>query len=222
MIYYMLKVSSIACTILIYFSHIAMGSGGSLISAGALGGRCGSETGHRQVVEFQSNGEIFSVTPKDGLIRLITLHAPSLNRGHLIIRELDLPDEEKSVLISTPEKFHSHIKRATIYLRPFSSGLTLYQQHENGWRSIEPIKLITSGASTGANTNELWAYPVAHLGYFRFSKTSADRSTISDHDLFPMGSVRIGIFPWICAGMLFMTIGILSLIIHKMELRRGN
>ncbi len=222
MINYMLKVSWIACSILIFISHTAMGSGGSLISSGALGSQCGSETGHRQLIEFQSSGEILSVIPQDGLIRLITLHAPGLNKGHLIIRELDLPDEEKSVQISTPKRYHSHIKRATIYLRPSSSGLSLYQKYENGWRCIEPIKLITTGTSMGANSNELWAYPVDHLGHFRFSKAGADKMTISDHDLFQMGSVRIGIFPWFCAGILFATIAILSLIIHKMELRRGN
>jgi hypothetical protein len=199
-----------------------MGSGGSLISAGALGRQCGSDTGHRQAIEFQSSGEILSVIPEDGIIRLITLHAPGLNKGHLVLRELDLPDEEKSVLISMPKKFHSQIKRATIYLEPVSSGFTLYQRHENGWRPIEPITLIAPGDLAGSDYKELWAYPVTHLGHFRFTEASADGMSMSDDDLFPMGSVRIGIFPWICAGMLFMTTGILSFIIHKMERRRGN
>ena len=230
MMHCILRISLIACALLLFQNNCGWGSGGSIISAGALGRFSGGETGHRQLVKLKVNGGILSAIPQNSPIQLITVHAPGLKDGHLIIRELKLPDAQKSVLISVPTTIQSHIKRATIYLSPASSDILLYQQHETSWKRLEPIKLITpSHLSNQTGLNEIWAYSVARLGHFRLAyqplsthTTSALISADRKAGLIPMGSVRSGIFPWICAGILFITIGTLSYIIHKMECKGAN
>ena len=228
--HYIFRISWIVCAFLIFQNNCGWGSGGSIISAGALGRYSGGETGYRQLVKLKVNGGILSAIPQNSPIRLITVHAPGLKGGNLIIRELKLPDAQKSILISPPTTIHSQIKRATIYLSSAASDVLLYQQHESGWKRLEPIKLITtSHLSNQAGLKEMWAYSVARLGHFRISYQplrthsasvliSADRKA----GLIPMGSVRRGVFPWVCAGILFMTIGTLSYIIHKMECKGTN
>ena len=230
MMHYILKISWIVCVFLFFQNNCGWGSGGSIISAGALGRYSGDETGYRQLVKLKVNGGILSAIPQNSPIQLVTLHAPGLKDGHLIIRELELSDAQKSLLISAPSTLHSLIKRATIYLSPVSSDLLLYQQHGSGWKRLEPIKLITSSQlSNQTGLDEIWAYSVARLGHFRLSyqplRTHPASSLISEDrkaGLIPMGSVRRGVFPWICAAILFITISTLSYIIHKMECKGAN
>ncbi|MFC1788585.1 hypothetical protein ACFLZE_01560 [Thermodesulfobacteriota bacterium] len=227
---YILRISWIACAFLLFQNNCGWGSGGSIISAGALGRCGGGETGYRQLIKLKVNGGILSAIPQNSPIRLITMYAPGLKDGHLIIRELELPDKQKSVLISAPTNIHSHVKRATIYLSPASSDVLLYQHYDSGWKRLEPIKLITpSHFSDQAGLDEMWAYSVTRLGHFRLSyrplRTHTDSVLISSDrkaGLIPMGSFRRGVFPWICAGFLFITIGTLSYIIHKIECKGAN
>lgn len=217
-----LNINWVAWALFLCSSSSVLGSGGSLISAGALNSPGGSETGYRQLVELKTSGKIFNARPRKGQIRLITLVAPGLIEGHLIIRELDLHGNGVSVLISAPKKIHAQIKRATIFLESASNGMSLYQENEYGWERIEPIPLIATHAPIEGNSKALSAYTVSQLGNFRISNNSAIQQTISDYRMFPMGSVRTGVFPWICAGALFAAIGILSYVIHKMEQQGAN
>ena len=222
-IYCLLKISLLNMFGIFVFCSMSIGSGGSLISAGAIGGYNGNETGYRQLIKLHANGKILSASPENGAIRLITLYAPGLSDGKLIIRELDISDQEKTVLISTSKKVHTKIKRATIYLVPPSKEVLLYRESEIGWECLEPIKLIAPPHIKENGLNEIWAYSISDLGHFRLL-SGADKfqtDTISNPNigLFPMGSINRGLFPWVCAGLVFIIIGILSHIIHKIECR---
>lgn len=219
----------ISFLILFFQDNLSWGSGGSIISAGAFGSS-GGDTGHRQLIKLQVNGDLLSAIPQCSSIKLITIHAPGLKGGHLIIRELDLPDSQKSILITVPNGIRTHIERATIYLSSASDNFTLYHQNESGWGVIDPIKLITTSPLLNINgLDEILAYPVDRLGHFRIfyhpqkMRTGAvPNNTDLKTGTIPIGSVRRGLFPCISAGILFIVISILSYIIHKMERAGSN
>ncbi len=223
--YRLLKISLLSLISIFVFYSMSLGSGGSLISAGAIGGYDGNETGYRQLIKLHVNGKILSASPENGAIRMITLYAPGLSDGKLIIRELDLSGQGKTVLISASKKVRTKIKRATIYLEHSAKDVLLYQENENGWECLEPIKLIAPPQIKENGPNEIWAYSISDLGHFRLlsgaDKFQADTVSNLNIGLFPMASINSGFFPWVCAGFVFIVIDIFSHIIHKME-RRGT
>ena len=203
-------------------SHPGLGSGGSIISSGPLAGR-GGDTGYRQLLELKGKGDFFWVAPVDSPIRLITINAPGVNGGTLILRELAIEDQKTSLLVSAPDHIRPYILRATLYFSHEGGEVTCYQGIDDGWNRLEAIRMISMGSGQdGVDPDALWACPTDRLGLFVFSYQTPEAlidvtSMVRKDGLVPMGSVQKGIFPWICAGMVFLTIGILSYLIHKME-----
>ncbi len=222
-IYSLLELSCLNLAGIFVFCSVSLGSGGGVVSAGSFIGYGGNETGYRQLLKLHSNGEILSATPENSTVLMITLYAPGLAGGELIIREIDLSDQEKSILICTTEKIRTKIKRATIYLAPRTKDVLLYQESQNGWECLEPIQLIAPVPLIADGFNEYWAYSVTALGLFRISNgvVSPQTGTVfnPNNGLFPMGSINSGFFPWVCAGLLLNIIVLFSHIVHKMECR---
>jgi hypothetical protein len=218
---YVVNAYWVICAIILFDYALGWGSGGSMVSSGAFNRLSGNDTGYRQFIKLQDNGDSFIAKPVKSSIRLITLKAPGLKKGTLIIREIDLPNKEKSVLITAPKKACSQIKRATIFLSPPSNTFFFYQEDEDGWQEIQPTRLIAVEESKRRTTDGIWAYPVDQLGHFRLSQNplsvTEDRMSGIKNNLFPMGSLHTGIFPTICAGVVFLFVSILSYVIHKIE-----
>ena len=65
MMHYILKISWIVCVFLFFQNNCGWGSGGSIISAGALGRYSGDETGYRQLVKLKVNGGYSQCNPTE-------------------------------------------------------------------------------------------------------------------------------------------------------------
>ena len=215
------------CACLVFQSHPGFGSGGSVISAGVFGGQ-GGDTGHRQLIALERKGAVLCAIPENSPVRLITIDAPGVKRGHVILRELAIAGEKTSLLVSVPADIGPHIRRAILYLSPAYGKGACYQELDTGWRRVDPIRMIAPSLFHGQGGSEaLWACPVERLGHFVFSPPSPQTElgsppTEEKAVSIPMGSVRKGVYPWICAGLFFITIGVLSYMIHHMECKESR
>ena len=96
------------------------GSTGGVTAVGAFSSAANDDTGARQWVMLHGTGGLLCGTPNHKLIELITVYAPGRDSGHLILRELKLPNGKQSILLSVPNSLMEKTLRTTIYLKASS------------------------------------------------------------------------------------------------------
>src|SRR5687768_6198908 len=97
-----LGLTSLLALGLILYSQPGWGTSGGVTNGGIFPKGAAHDTGVREWVKLVKTGEVLSAWPKHSSIALITVYAPSVNGGHLILRELDTADGKKSLLLSAP------------------------------------------------------------------------------------------------------------------------
>ena len=145
-------------------------------------------TGVREWIELENAGGLLKGAPPHDVLKLITVRAPGMERGHLIFRELETFDGRQSFLLTAPDKFADSIKRITLFLQPKSGGLELYEDVEGRWmkRLSQPIRVSQPNGYQGS-PNDLLAFSVKKPGFF-WVKTTSTSSLLNNVPFIPQES----------------------------------
>lgn len=213
---------------LILSNHSAFGTSGGVTNVGALASGATEDTGSREWVELLRAGDLLIGRPAIKDIKLITVYAPGVDKSHLILREVKLPDGRSSLFFGAPNKLSRKTLRATIYMKHSSLNLVLLENVEGRWIERRPQAIpITENVRSETLQDVIVAFSVDKLGSYwvleGHSQTLGQISSISQKQsassLLGGGYMR-GILPWAGA---FLLLGIgwtLSRWTHSIERNR--
>ena len=209
----------------IFFGQPVYGSTGGVTTVGAFSGAANDDTGARQWVMLCGTSGLLCGTPNHKLLKLITVYAPGRDSGHLILRELKLPDGKRSILLSAPKSLMEKTLRATIYLKASSMNSELLERIGDKWVLRHPVQLnFASENSQGAADSDLLAYPVKRIGLYCLSESNSSElvgplavpgDTSGSRSL--GGSVTRGFLPWVSAALLLLIGWVVSYCLHIVE-----
>jgi hypothetical protein len=201
------------------------GSGGT--SVGAFISGAAENLGKREVVELVDKGGLLAGWPAYNLIKLITIYAPGCDSSHLIIREIELPDGGKSLLLSAPSSLLDKTLRATIYVKHTSTDLVLLEYIRDRWERRKPQLLSITGTvdSKGASQDTLLAFPVEGIGSYWLLENNASDLVISPPTSKAVSAssspwtdrIYRGLLPWGWSILLLVVGWTISHWIHKTE-----
>lgn len=218
----MLLIGVVALSWVPAFSSPVMATMGGMTNVGPLFIQGESTTAIRELVELERSGELLVGKPRHALVDMITLHAPGLRDGHLILRELLTREGKQTLLLTAPESVMSHVQRATLYTRGLEESIALYEQIDDVWvKRLPQTFLIDSSMDTGMPNQMLRAFSVRTLGFYWLLKPSMTQSlqAYSPEAISPStlmgGKFTPGLLPSILGIILFLVCGILSRYIHK-------
>lgn len=214
---------------LIILGQPVYGSSGGVTAVGAFSSAANDDTGSRQWVTLRSAGGLLCGTPNHKVIDLITVYAPGMDSGHLILRELELPDGKRSILLSAPNSLMEKTLRATIYMKASSRNSVLLEHVGGKWEHSHPVQLsLASENSHEAAHRDLLAYPVKGIGLYCLSESNSSElvgplevpaDTSASRAL--GGSVTRGFLPWVSAALLLLIGWAISYCLHIFERAKG-
>ena len=196
-----------------------------VISAGGYATASSGETGSRELIRLTKAGDLLVGRPKQSDIELITVDAPGMVEGHVIIRDISHADGSKSLLLAAPESFSGSTKRATIYVKNHSEKVVLLKHDGTSWIRHLPqaIEVIDTKERHSSHYSFL-AFPVNGFGSFWLldaaeahdTRTIAIPAGPSAEQLLGGGFSR-GILLCVCAILLLSLGWAISKRTHKIE-----
>ncbi len=215
-------ISVITLILTIFFTPGVFATMGGVPTVGPLFSQGESSTAIRELVELERSGELLIAKPQHAFVEMITLHAPGLDDGHLILRELLTQEGQQTLLLTAPEKVITHIDRVTLYTRGLEEHIALYEHIDGEWvKHLPQPMLIDLPKEDGTSEHSLRAFSVKNLGFYWLLNPSmaTELQTQSSDAISPRtlmgGKVIPGILPSIFGILLFMVCGVLSRHIHK-------
>ncbi len=215
-------VLTLACVV--SFSHTVMATMGGIANVGPVFVQGDSSTAIRELVEFEKSGELLVARPQHDLVAMITLYAPGLSHGHLILRELMTQEGDLTLLLTAPDSVTTRVQRVTIYTRGLQENVVLFESVNGVWEKRLPQSLIINSSADGdMSTQTLRAFSLRKLGfYWLLESSSATSPSVFSHN-FEATSARMllggkfmqGLLPSIFGVMFLLLFGILSWYIHK-------
>ena len=210
------------------FSHAVLATMGGVPSAGPLFTQNESSTAIRELVELEKSGELLVARPRHALVEMITLYAPGLSQGHLILRELLTREGKQTLLLTAPDAVMTHVQRATLYTRGLRENVVLFENVNGVWEKRLPQSFEIESPIAGAvSAQALRAFSVRTLGFYWLLEPATATSVIyhtpeaiSAKTLMG-GKLTWGLLPSIFGILLFILFGALSRYIHKTEKIRG-
>ena len=222
MILRILFIGVLALTWGLAFSFPVMATMGGMTNVGPLFIQGESTTAIRELVELKRSGELLVGKPRHAFVDMITLHAPGLRDGHLILRELLTREGKQTLLLTAPESVMTHVLRATLYTRGLEESIALYEHIDDVWvKRLPQTFLIDSPVENRMPKQMLRAFSVRTLGFYWLLKPSMTQSLQADtqNAISPStlmgGKITPGLLPSILGIILFILCGILSRYIHK-------
>ncbi len=195
--------------------HTMWGSTGSVTNAGALIAHAEYSNANREWVELVGRGGILTGRPDHHLVKLITVYAPGLDRGHLILRELETREGKQSLLLTAPNYITQQTKRVTLYLHDPPEDLVLFEKIGEEWKKRLPQSFnvdLPKGEPTRAK--KIVAFSAQELGFYWFARSTTPNSLVLTHA--PQepsarsligGSLSLGLFPSLLWVLLFVIVG---------------
>ena len=204
------------------FSQAVLATMGGVTSVGPLFTQGDSSTAIRELVELEKSGELLVARPRHALVEMITLYAPGLDQGHLILRELLTREGKQTLLLTAPDAVMTHVQRATLYTRGLRENLVLLENVNGVWEKRLPQALVVASIREGGtSTQTLRAFSVKALGFYWLLEPATATSFVSHTPettsarTLMGGGVTWGLLPSIFGIVLFMVFGALSRWIHK-------
>jgi hypothetical protein len=206
------------------FSQAVLATMGGVTSVGPLFTQGDSSTAIRELVELEKSGELLVARPRHALVEMITLYAPGLDQGHLILRELLTREGKQTLLLTAPDAVMTHVQRATLYTRGLRENLVLLENVNGVWEKRLPQSFVIESPIAGAvSAQTLRAFSVQTLGFYWLLEPAAARSVISHAPeatsarTLMGGKLIWGLLPSIFGILLFILLGTLSRYIHRTE-----
>lgn len=195
---------------------------GNVSNVGALIADSSKDTGFREWVELKKTGNLLIGIPKDSVIELITIYAEDIDDSHLILREINLPGNRKSLFFSAPPMLSKKVKRATFYVNQNYSDFLIYHQVDGAWEPIEAQEFKIS--ENGHLSKTMYAFSVNKLGLYWVVnrdtlKLSANETQMLSHKPSSLlgGSVSRSLFAFQCSILLLILIWSISRWVHNFE-----
>jgi hypothetical protein len=220
-----IRITVLLAISLILFSQPVIGSGGGITSVGPFTKGTAGDTGSREWVDLVGKGGLLIGRPNHNIIKLITVYAPGLNKGHLILREIGLPDGKKSLLLSAPDYLLEKTQRATLYVKHHSINMSLLEYDGAKWKQRNPLSLRVDKENNNEVFQEkLLAFTVDGLGLFYLLDGNPSDLTLSNMLLpYPSanallgGGLPRGLLPWMAAVLLLIGGWVISKLLYTME-----
>ena len=205
-----------------FCSHAVLATMGGVTSVGPLFTQGDSSTAIRELVELEQFGELFVARPRHALIEMITLYAPGLSQGHLILRELLTREGNQTLLLTAPDAVMTHVQRATLYTKGLRENVVLFENVNGVWEKRLPQPFVIDFPMAGAVPRQtLRAFSLETLGFYWLLEPATATSVISDTPeaisarTLMGGQLTSGLLPSMAGIMLFIFFGALSRYIHK-------
>jgi len=205
------------------FSHAVWATMGGVTNVGPFLTQGESSTAIRELVELKESGRLLVGRPDHDLVEMITLYAPDISQGHLILRELTTREGKRTLLITAPDAVMNHVQRTTLYFKGLPDNVMLFEQVDGQWTKRFPqVLMVSSPTGLGRSTQSLVAFSLRGLGFYwllepeaatSFSVSNTPEAT-SARTLMGRG-VTWALLPSACGVLLLLVFGALSRWIHK-------
>ncbi len=206
------------------FSHTVLATMGGVTSVGPLFTQGDSSTAIREWIELEESGDLLTARPDHDLLEMITVYAPGIRHGHIILRELKTREGKRTLLLTAPDAVIAHVQRATLYIRGIQDDIVLFENVHGIWEKRLPQSLVVDSTREGdTSTQTLRAFSVRALGFYWLNEPAVARSVLSHSPEVTSartlmgGKLTWGLLPSIFGILLFILFGALSRYIHKTE-----
>lgn len=199
------------------------GSTGGVTNVGAFVTHAEYSNAGREWVELTGTNGLLTGRPNHPLVKLITVYAPGVTHGHLILRELETRDAKQSFLLTAPDNITRQTERVTLYLNAPPKNLVLFEKVGKGWkkRLPQPFAVDLPGGRQ-AESKEIVAFSAQGLGFYWFARSTTPNSLVLAH--VPQassarsligGSLSLGMVPSMLWILLFVVVGWVSHWFHN-------
>jgi len=219
----MIKQFFAICLLLLSTSVVASSIG--TMNGGLVAGGGADSTGYRERIELSRSGGLLVGRPKHSSIELITINAPEIADGHLILREIKPSAGRSSLLFSAPDSLVKNTRRITIYLPHDNEDFIFLEAYGGKWikHELQPFSR-TLKSKGSAVEGELLAVSVHGLGPFWLlengSSTTFDPLAENSHQsarLLLGGDLKVALQP-LAIAILFLVFGWgISLLVHRLD-----
>ncbi len=208
----------------------ANGSGSGLNSAGCLTTGPTGKSGARQWISLRSAGEFLEGKVPEGAVKRLRIHAPGVENGNVILREIQFPDGGRSILVTGPIYLESAVQRVFVYVSGNPQTSVLLEYHDGTWTKATRVvatEVEFLSDESGLAHASLLEFRVAGLGQYHLlgsSPTSAHDQvpilpTVSAHGLVG-GTVSRGLWHLGWAALLLTFVGGASRWAHSIQSRQ--
>ena len=184
----------------------------------------GSSTAVRELVRLEKSGNIFVARPQHAFVKMITVYAPGLHEGHLILRELMTRDGKQTLLLTAPDVVQSRIQRATLYTTGLQENLVLLENVNGVWEKRFSQELAVDSIWSGVEQTETFrTFSVHNLGLYWLVNPSlvdsvaSHTSQLTSPRTLMGGEIAWGLLPSLLGITCFLLLGALSRYIHKIS-----
>ncbi|MCD4754379.1 MAG: hypothetical protein K8R75_01050 [Deltaproteobacteria bacterium] len=211
---------------LLFSTQTASSSVGSGTSIVALFGGASDDTGSREWVELVGTHGLLCGRPKHKSIELIAVYAPGCDKGHLILRELEISEGKTFFSFSVPASLLKKTARATIHVKGHNKDLVLLEYAQGSWKKRRPLRFSVA-ADDGYE--DLLVFSVEGLGLYclqeRDLPVSSASSVISNDSSASSllgGDVYRGLLPLILSVVALVVCWSISRWIYRTEQYAGK
>ena len=204
------------------FSQPIWATMGGISNVGPVFNHGDSSTTIRELVELEKLGEFLVAKPRHNLVTMITLYAPGLSRGHLILRELLTQEGKLTLLLTAPDSVMTHVQRVTLYTRGLHENIVLFENVNGVWEKRLPQHLVIDSPIAGDMSSQtLRVFSLQNLGFYWLLESAAVPFDISHFPevtsakMLMGGKLLWGFLPSVFGIMFFILFGALSRYIHK-------
>jgi len=204
-------------------------SGGGVLSVGPVATGMAGKADFREWIEFVPEGKLLVARPKHPLMKLITIYAPGIDRGHLLLRIEHHPDGRGSLLLTGPDSFIDKIGRTNLYFKKSTLGMTLFEQTDSGLQPQHSQLVFVEGNGENKPPIELRAFVVSGPGLYWFGDTGVSLNPIGGFEQIKSGTsstlvqnrISRGMWNWIWP-LIILAIGFsISCLAHFLQVRAG-
>lgn len=221
-----LRVGLAIVLVVLLLPHTIWGSTGGVTNVGAFVTHAEYSNAGREWVELVGTKGLLTGRPEHPLVKLITVYAPGVNRGHLILRELETRDAKQSFLLTAPDNITRQTERVTLYLNDPPKDLVLFEKVGEEWKKRLPqpfaVDAVDLPEGRQAETKKIVAFSAQGLGFYWFARSTTPNSLVLAHVPPPSsaqsligGSLSLGMFPSMLWILLFVVVGWISHWVHN-------
>lgn len=164
----------------------AEASGSGLTTIGAHLSYSADDLHLRQLVEMERIGDAIVGRPEHGPIRLVVIDAPGFKKASLILRESNVSDSAKSILLSMPDDIAKKIMRTTLFIEPAPKHKLLAEYKNGEWVTHKAGEMRNSFTDAAEmETKELYAFHVESAGPFLLFSEEQDVLPLIAHQMLP-------------------------------------
>jgi hypothetical protein len=149
---------------LFLFMAGAFASGAGVIAFADPAPAVKTSVGSRQLVSLEASGGLLVGVPRLGSLAAVTLRAPGVRGGRLIIREREIAAGDSLLELSASAAVTGGLARVTLYFKTEAEPVRLAHARGGKWIEYDPHEMTIAHA---AGQRKLTGFVLDGLGLFR-------------------------------------------------------